>query len=72
MGPNERRPDKAPRPVHHLTGVRERYHVADADLRRQRKPKMEAPGGWSDKTFEDSSVRGLEIPRAEGHHCREM
>lgn len=72
MDLNQGRPDQAPRPVPNPIGLRERHHAADADLRRQREPEVEAPGGRADPPFEAAGVHGLEIPRAEGHHCREM
>lgn len=65
-------PDKAPRPMLDAAGVRERHHVADADLRRQRESKVETPGGRFDTPLEDPGVRGLETPGAEGNHRGEM
>lgn len=72
MGLDQGRSDQASRSLFNSANVRERHDVADADLRRQREPEVEAPGGWSDPSFEDPGVRGLEIPRAKRDHRGEM
>lgn len=54
------------------SNVRKRYDSADAGLRWERKPEVEVPRGWTDKTLEDPCVHGLKVSRAARNHCRKM